>query len=64
MDMLNKDFVDKVLEKYKKKYHIDESKKPSINMIWAKISADIFALSFNTLIQDGYFQESQNDTSE
>lgn len=64
MDILNKEFVDKILEKYKQLHHIDESKEPSLNMVWAKISAEIFALSFNALIKDGYFHTFQNESSD
>lgn len=64
MDKLNKDFVDKVIERFKTLHNIDESKESSINMHLAKISAEIFAISFNTLIRDGHFHELQNEASE
>ncbi len=66
MDKLNKDFVNQVFEKYKSLYNIGEINESSAEELYkcsiAKISAEIFAISFNTLIREGYFQASNETT--
>ncbi|MCM1227892.1 MAG: hypothetical protein NC320_10820 [Clostridium sp.] len=61
MNMLDKEFVEKVLDKYKQFRHIDDDDKNNLSMMLAKVSADIFTPAFNTLIKYNYFQEDQNE---
>lgn len=60
MKKLDNKFVREVLDDFKKSYQIEPKEEVSSDDLFkiaiAKISADVFAISFNALIQEGYLQ--------